>query len=86
MERFGNLDKGISAFRKEGNQYRELHEDKVAYASLNTRGEIQLEATPTFNDGALLDDLKHDRTHITNKINFHYIGKINNKYKYQYSK
>ena len=67
MESCGNLDKGIPAFRKEGNQYRELHEDKVAYASLNKRGEIQSEATPPFNDGALLDGPKHDRTHIRDK-------------------
>jgi hypothetical protein len=67
MERSGNLDKGIPAFRREGNQYRELHEDKVAYASLNKRGETQLEATPPFNDGAVLDDPKDDRTHIRNE-------------------
>jgi len=65
MERSGSLDKGIPAFRREGNQYRELHEDKVAYASLNKRGETQLEATPPFNDEAGLDDPKDDRTHIT---------------------
>ena len=65
MESCGNLDKGIPAFRKEGNQYRELHEDKVAYASLNTRGEIQLEATPPFNDGAVLSET-HDTEHIRN--------------------
>ena len=64
MESCGNLDKGIPAFRKEGNQYRELHEDKVAYASLNARGEIQLEATPPFNDGAVLSET-HDREHIS---------------------
>ena len=55
----------IPAFRREGNQYRELHEDKVAYASLNTRGEIQLEATPPFNDGAVLSET-HDTEHIRN--------------------
>ena len=64
MERCGNLDKGIPAFRKDGNQYRELHEDKVAYASLNARGEIQLEATPPFNDGAALSET-HDVQHIS---------------------
>ena len=58
------MDKGIPAFRKEGNQYRELHEDKVAYASLNARGEIQLEATPPFNDGAALSET-HDMEHIS---------------------
>ena len=58
------MDKGIPAFRKEGNQYRELHEDKVAYASLNARGEMQLEATPPFNDGAVLSET-HDREHIS---------------------
>ena len=65
MESCGNLDKGIPAFRKEGNQYRELHEDNVAYASLNARGEIQLEATPPFNDGAALSET-HDVKHIRN--------------------
>ena len=65
MESCGNLDKGIPAFRKKGNQYREIHEDKVAYASLNTRGEIQLEATPPFNDGAVLSET-HDTEHIRN--------------------
>ena len=64
MESCGNLDKGIPAFRKEGNQYREIHEDKVAYASLNARGEIQLEATPPFNDGAVLSET-HDMEHIS---------------------
>ena len=64
MESCGNLDKGIPAFRKEGNQYREIHEDKVAYASLNARGKIQLEATPSFNDGAVLSEI-HDREHIS---------------------
>ena len=64
MESCGNLDKGIPAFRKEGNQYREIHEDKVAYASLNARGEIQLEATPPFNDGAALSET-HDMEHIS---------------------
>ena len=64
MESCGNLDKGIPAFRKEGNQYREIHEDKVAYASLNARGKIQLEATPPFNDGAVLSET-HDRKHIS---------------------
>ena len=64
MESCGNLDKGIPAFRKEGNQYREIHEDKVAYASLNARGKIQLEATPPFNDGAVLSET-HDREHIS---------------------
>ena len=58
------MDKGIPAFRKDGNLYRELHEDNVAYASLNARGEIQLEATPPFNDGAALSET-HDMEHIS---------------------
>ena len=32
--------------------YKELHEDMVAYASINKKGEPRLQATPPFHDGA----------------------------------
>ena len=39
--------------------YKELHEDMVAYASINKTGEPRLQATPPFNDGAALSET-HD--------------------------
>ena len=45
--------------------YKELHEDMVAYASINKKGEPRLQATPPFNDGAALSET-HDTEHIRN--------------------
>ena len=45
--------------------YKELHEDMVAYASINKKGEPRLQATPPFNDGAALSET-HDTEHIKN--------------------
>ena len=66
MERFGNLDKGIPGFFKEGDEYKELHADRVAYTSINSRGETRLQAKPPFNDGAVLSET-HDGVHIRNE-------------------
>ena len=45
--------------------YKELHEDMVAYASINKKGEPRLQATPPFNDGAALSET-YDTEHIRN--------------------
>ena len=58
-------DRGITGFFKDGNQYKELHEDMVAYASINKKGEPRLQATPPFNDGVALSET-HDTEHIRN--------------------
>ena len=49
----------------DGNQYKELHEGMMAYASINKKGEPRLQATPPFNDGAALSET-HDTEHIRN--------------------
>ena len=43
--------------------YKELHEDMVAYASINKKGEPRLQATPPFNDGAALSETHDTGTH-----------------------
>ena len=58
-------DRGITGFFKDGNQYKELHEDMLAYASINKKGEPRLQATPPFNDGAAISET-HDTEHIRN--------------------
>ena len=60
------MDKGIPGFFKEGNEYKELHADRVAYTSINSRGETRLQAKPPFNDGAVLSET-HDGVHIRNE-------------------